>query len=651
MSVLRRILTTLRGADEASADVDDEHRWFTQGMASGGIHLGGRRLEVLTAPDWTIRGTRGSVTMALVRPGVFVALIRGVLDERQQMQRVFEVYREVRVAAEGGALATLVDLRALEGTTFAVVRTGLDLVRAHRDPRDETVAIFSEGSRWVGAMFRAGWLGSGRFAYAQRSLRESLGILLGRGDAAEMSTRDDRLESLMQLLLTVTREPDATAVDVPPAADALTRDFYLALRAVQTELAALHAARRAAQEDLARKVLERTAALEQAKERAELAVMTQQSFLSTMNHEVRTPLNGIVGAARLMERWELSDDRRELLDTLLFSAQHLQSLVDDVLDYAKIEAGALEMDMLPLDLRRLLHGVAQAERLRAMQKGTALRLEIDPALPAALRGDSVRINQILFNLMGNAVKFTEKGEVAIHARFVGVEGASLRVELQVSDTGPGIAAELLPTLFDAFSPATRGTARRYGGTGLGLAISQRIARLHGGAITVRSTVGHGSEFTVSLLLERDHDHTTRRSAPRRDLSGLRVLVIEDNPMNQIVVTRFLRLWRVDTTCVDDGAEGLRAMRARSYDVVLLDLHMPELDGFEVLRQLRVDGDTTPVIAVSADASTPTQERVIAAGADGFVSKPFQPDDLYARLAEISARRTGPIAPPSLDPGA
>jgi hypothetical protein len=201
MSVLRRILTTLRGADEASADVDDEHRWFTQGMASGGIHLGGRRLEVLTAPDWTIRGTRGSVTMALVRPGVFVALIRGVLDERQQMQRVFEVYREVRVAAEGGALATLVDLRALEGTTFAVVRTGLDLVRAHRDPRDETVAIFSEGSRWVGAMFRAGWLGSGRFAYAQRSLRESLGILLGRGDAAEMSTRDDRLESLMQLLL------------------------------------------------------------------------------------------------------------------------------------------------------------------------------------------------------------------------------------------------------------------------------------------------------------------------------------------------------------------------------------------------------------------------------------------------------------------
>jgi CheY-like chemotaxis protein len=164
-------------------------------------------------------------------------------------------------------------------------------------------------------------------------------------------------------------------------------------------------------------------------------------------------------------------------------------------------------------------------------------------------------------------------------------------------------------------------------------------------------VGHGSEFTVSLLLERDHDHTTRRSAPRRDLSGLRVLVIEDNPMNQIVVTRFLRLWRVDTTCVDDGAEGLRAMRPRSYDVVLLDLHMPELDGFEVLRQLRVDGDTTPVIAVSADASTPTQERVIAAGADGFVSKPFQPDDLYARLAEISARRTGPIAPPSLDPGA
>jgi len=242
-----------------------------------------------------------------------------------------------------------------------------------------------------------------------------------------------------------------------------------------------------------------------------------------------------------MERWELSDERKELLDTLLFSAQHQQSLVDDVLDYAKIEAGALEMDMLPLDLRRLLHGVAQAERLRAMQKGTALRLDIDPSLPAALRGDSVRINQILFNLVGNAVKFTDNGEVAIYARFVGVEGASLRVELRVTDTGPGIAAELLPTLFDAFSPATRGTARRYGGTGLGLAISQRIARLHGGAITARSVVGHGSEFTVSLLLERVHDHATRRSAPRRDLSGLRVLVIEDNPMNQIVVTRFLRL--------------------------------------------------------------------------------------------------------------
>ncbi len=651
MSVLRRVLTTLRGADGVGAEVDEEHRWFAQGVASGALHLGGRRVAVHAAPDWSISGARGSVTMALVHPGVFVALTRGVLDERRQIQRVFEAYREARREVNGGALATLVDLRALESTSFAAVRTGLDLVRAHRDPRDETVLIFSERSRWVGAMFRAGWLGSGRFAYAQRSLRESLGILLRRGDAEEMSTRDDRLESLMQLLLTVTREPDAAAVDVPPAADPLTRDFYLALRAVQAELATLHGARRAAQEDLARKVLERTAALEQAKERAELAAMTQQSFLSTMNHEVRTPLNGIVGAARLMERWELSGDRKELLDTLLFSAQHLQSLVDDVLDYAKIEAGALEMDMLPLDLRRLLHGVAQAERLRAMQKGTALRLDIDPSLPAALRGDSVRINQILFNLVGNAVKFTDNGEVAIHARFVGVEGASLRVELRVADTGPGIAAELLPTLFDAFSPATRGTARRYGGTGLGLAISQRIARLHGGAITVRSAVGHGSEFTVSLLLERDHDHATRRSAPRRDLSGLRVLVIEDNPMNQIVVTRFLRLWRVDTTCVDDGAEGLRAMRARSFDAVLLDLHMPELDGFEVLRQLRADGDATPVIAVSADASTPTQERVIAAGADGFVSKPFQPDDLYARLAEISARRSASAERPSLDPGA
>ena len=639
----------LRRAEGLGAEVDEEHEWFVQGMAGGAVSLDGRSVEVFTSPGWTLEGPRGSVTMALVQPGVFVALVRGVLEERRHIQAVFQAYREARARVRGGALATLIDLRALERTSFTAVRTGLDLVRAHRDPRDETVVIFSERSRWVGAMFRAGWLGSGRFAYAQRSLREALGILLRRGDAAEMATRDDRLESLMHLLLSVTREPDAPAVDVPPAADPLTRDFYLALRAVQAELATLHGARRAAQDDLTRKVLERTAALEQAKERAELAVMTQQSFLSTMNHEVRTPLNGIVGAARLMERWELSGERKELLDTLLFSAQHLQSLVDDVLDYAKIEAGALEMDMLPLDLRRLLHGVAQAERLRAMQKGTTLRLDIDPALPAALRGDSVRINQILFNLVGNAVKFTDDGEVSIDARFVGVEGASLRVELRVADTGPGIAPELIPTLFDAFSPATRGTARRYGGTGLGLAISQRIARLHGGGISVRSTLGQGSEFTVSLLLERDHDHATRRSAPRRDLGGLRVLVIEDNPMNQIVVTRFLRLWRVDTTCVDDGAQGLRAMRERAFDAVLLDLHMPELDGFEVLRQLRATGDATPVIAVSADASTPTQERVIAEGADGFVSKPFQPDDLYARLAEISARRPPRAAPPAPDP--
>ena len=181
-------------------------------------------MAVLAAPDWTIRGARGSVTMALVHPGVFVALTRGVLDEPQHIQRIFEVYREARTEVHGGALTTLVDLRALEGTSFAAVRTGLDLVRAHRDPRDETVLIFAERSRWVGAMFRAGWLGSGRFAYAQRSLRDSLGILLRKGDAAEMSTRDDRLESLMQLLLAVTREPDASAVDVPPAADPLTRD-------------------------------------------------------------------------------------------------------------------------------------------------------------------------------------------------------------------------------------------------------------------------------------------------------------------------------------------------------------------------------------------------------------------------------------------
>jgi signal transduction histidine kinase/ActR/RegA family two-component response regulator len=636
--ILRLLGATRAVPPTASTDASAEHRWLRDAAASGVVAVRGRAVEAHGPAPWSYVVAGGERHVVQLGLRTVVVLAEGRLATPAVARHIFETYRAARARAGGTGLTAVIDLRRLTGTNLATVRAVLENIRLDNDPRDLTVLIFSASSRWLSAVIGSQWLGAGRFESTTAPLQEVLARVLsganGYPDAELFAPRDALRESTLHALVRITLDHDAPLPAPPPTSDPLAVDLFHAMRAMQEELRELHRAQREAQEALEAKVRERTAALAAAKEQADRAVMAQQAFLSTMNHEVRTPLHGILGAARLMESWAVAPEQRELLDTLLFSAQHLQSLVDDVLDYAKIEAGALELDLVPMDLHRMVAGVARAFGVRAREKNVTLAATTDPLVPRSLRGDAVRVNQVLFNLVGNAVKFTDEGQVTLRVDLVEEGPERVAVAVRVVDTGPGIDAAHLATLFEPFSTATRDTARRYGGTGLGLAISRRLARLHGGDIEVVTAPGQGACFTMRLSLERVSTQPRLAAAPARDLRGLRVLLVEDNPVNQIVVTRFLRLWNVDVTTVDDGVQGVARAAAERFDVVLLDLHMPVMDGFEALAQMRARADVPPILALSADASDTTRARVMEAGASGFVSKPFQPDDLYERLATL-----------------
>ncbi|MEM1271582.1 MAG: ATP-binding protein, partial [Bacteroidota bacterium] len=325
------------------------------------------------------------------------------------------------------------------------------------------------------------------------------------------------------------------------------------------------------------------------------------------------------------------------------------------LDFAKIDAGMLLFERVPFDLRRLLENLADTFRFKADEQRLRLNLDLGTRVPAVVSGDPVRLRQVLGNLLSNAVKFTEAGYVTLRARCVAEDEAGTRVRIEVEDTGIGIPADQLGAVFESFTQARSDTTRKYGGTGLGLAIVRALVEGQGGTLGVQSTEGEGSTFAVELTFGRSEGEVPARiEADETDIAGVRVLLVEDNRVNQLVATEMLRGWGAQVEVAHDGREGVEHALAGTYDLVLMDVQMPEMDGYEATRRIRAAGRTElPIIALTASALVEQRRQAEAAGMDDFVMKPFDPADLRRRIAFYAGRTdqrpdAAPPATPAFD---
>jgi len=390
--------------------------------------------------------------------------------------------------------------------------------------------------------------------------------------------------------------------------------------------------------DTARQLRANGLALERAEAAALEASEAKSAFLAMMSHELRTPMNGVLGLAHALRGARLDQRQARYLDMIEQSGQGLMTILNDILDLSKIEAGRLDLEIAPFDIRDLADQIGLVWSETAREKGLDLTLEVDPATPAWLAGDVARVRQILLNLVSNALKFTDAGGVTV--RVAPGEGG---VVLAVADTGVGLTDEQRSRLFSPFVQGDRSTARRFGGTGLGLAICRHLAELMNGAVEVESTPGRGSVFTVRLPLSTAQapavEADAEPEATQSDLAGVRVLVVDDNAINQVVARAILEAAGVLVATVGDGGAALDRLRGEHFDVVLMDVHMPIMDGVEAVRRIRAgEGGRAdmPVVALTADAMVGDAERLLAQGFDDAHPKPIRPAGLLATVAQLAS---------------
>lgn len=385
----------------------------------------------------------------------------------------------------------------------------------------------------------------------------------------------------------------------------------------------------------ARKETERN--LIKAKELAEDADRLKTEFLSTMSHEIRTPLNAIIGFTDLLLVGETLPHQIESLNILKFSANNLMDLINDVLDYHKIQSGKLGLELVPIDIRELMEQTLGYFKRQLEHSKVEMNVNIAPEVPQWITGDRTRLAQVLTNLMTNAVKFTKEGSIIV-ALESKQQGEAHSLTFSVTDTGIGIAKEKLSLIFESFTQGSRDTTRKYGGTGLGLAISKKLIELQGGSIQVESKHGAGSKFTFSVpfSIPKSHPQTTLITEDD-SLSGKHILLVEDNEVNVMLVSRLLKRWGVTYDVAENGQMAVEQSTEKDYDLVLMDLHMPVMDGYQATRKIReMQGEKyrVPIVALTASAVTVVREDMLKQGFDELVYKPYPPKELFAKLKTL-----------------
>lgn len=376
-----------------------------------------------------------------------------------------------------------------------------------------------------------------------------------------------------------------------------------------------------------------------ARKRAEEAALSKQQFMSTMSHEIRTPLNEVIGITNLLYQSNPREDQMEFIKTLRFSANHLLTLVNDILDYNKMESGKIVFEKTEFDLSNLLEDTRRSYSLRAQEKGIDFLFEKPDDMPHDVIGDPIRLNQIISNMLSNALKFTLSGHVELKVSIAGIKGNRIRLEFSVSDTGIGIAPDKLEEVFENYAQASSDTTRKFGGTGLGLAICKKLVELQGGKISLTSTPGKGSSFSFSLEYIIPDNQTKKSENGSADtmkgLIGKKILIAEDNKINFFVANKFLESWGVIVTHAENGKLALDALEIEEFHLILMDLHMPVMDGIEATRIIRGSEDEKisriPIVALTAAVMSEAHDKIENLLINDYVLKPFKPKDLYDRI--------------------
>jgi PAS domain S-box-containing protein len=376
------------------------------------------------------------------------------------------------------------------------------------------------------------------------------------------------------------------------------------------------------------------------RKKAENAAKAKAEFLSVMSHELRTPLNSVVGATNLLFDNKPRKDQIEYLNILKFSSENLLAIVSNILDFEKIDSGKIDLEIISTDLHEFLNKIKDLHAFRAEEKGIYFKLTLSPELPARVYCDPTRLSQIINNLVNNAIKYTEKGGVEINVSVRKKDEEETEITFSVIDSGIGIPSDKHKTIFDPFIQASTDTTRKYGGSGLGLSITRKLVEIMGGEISVKSEEFKGTTFSVTLVVKVNHEKIQGRQKKivqneKTRLKGLKILLVEDNVLNVLILNKFLIRWGGEAELASNGYEALEKVQANDYNIILMDLHMPGIDGFITTERIRkLPGEKyqrLPIVALTADALTNIKEKALKNGFNDLISKPFYPDELLQKI--------------------